>query len=74
VLFLLPHLIPDLGTRPAAVRVAAGLGCLAAVIGLAWLSYRIVELPGRRLAAAPFVNTQRAAPRTGQGENPRRSV
>jgi peptidoglycan/LPS O-acetylase OafA/YrhL len=70
VLFLLPHIIPDLGTRPAAVRAVAALGYLAGVIGLAWLSYRIVEKP----AAALPANTLRAAPGTVQGENTPRSV
>jgi peptidoglycan/LPS O-acetylase OafA/YrhL len=86
VLFLIPRAVPDLGTRTAAVRVAAGLAYLIVVLALAWVSYRIVELPGqalgRRLTArlapwpvsGPHLTTQRAAPRTGRGENARESV
>jgi peptidoglycan/LPS O-acetylase OafA/YrhL len=86
VLFLLPRVVPDLGTRPGEIRVLVGVAYLAAVIGLAWLAYRMVELPGqalgRRLTArleprpapAPVLATQRAAPGTGRGENQRQSV
>jgi len=53
---------------------------------VAWLAYRMVELPGRRPGRrldarleprpvpASFLATQRAAPSTGQGENERESV
>ncbi len=86
VLFLVPRAVPDLGTRTAAVRVAAGLAYLIVVLVLAWLSYRIVELPGQalgrrltarwapRTVAGPYLATQRAAPGTGRGENARESV
>ncbi|MDY7084674.1 MAG: acyltransferase [Actinomycetota bacterium] len=86
VLFLLPHIIPDIGTQPLPVRVITGLTYLATVLTLAWLSYRIVEQPaqrlGRRLTAKidtrerrhPQPSTQRAAPGTGRGENTRESV
>jgi peptidoglycan/LPS O-acetylase OafA/YrhL len=86
VLFLLPRIVPDLGTRTFAVRIAVGLGYLAVVLALAWLSYRMVELPGQALGrrltsrrapqpvAVPAVTTQRAAPGTGRGENARESV
>jgi peptidoglycan/LPS O-acetylase OafA/YrhL len=79
VLFLLPRLLPNLGTQPAIVRILVGLAWLAVVIGLAWLAYRMVELPGqalgRRLAGPrtprpsrrPVVAAQRAAPGTGEG-------
>jgi peptidoglycan/LPS O-acetylase OafA/YrhL len=86
VLFLLPRLVPNLGTRPVEIRALVGLAYLAAVLGLAWLAYRMVELPGqalgRRLTAGrtprpariPEFAAQRAAPGTGQGENERQSV
>jgi peptidoglycan/LPS O-acetylase OafA/YrhL len=84
VLSLLPRIIPDLPSHRPAVRVAAGLAYLTVVLALAWLSYRLVEVPGqalgRRLAArlaprpALIVATQRAAPGTGRGENERESV
>jgi peptidoglycan/LPS O-acetylase OafA/YrhL len=86
VLFLIPRAVPQLGTQPAVVRVTAGLAYLVVVLALAWLSYRMVELPGqalgRRLTArptpppadGPHLATQRAAPRTGRGENTRESV
>jgi peptidoglycan/LPS O-acetylase OafA/YrhL len=86
VLVALPHVVPDVGTRGAAFRVAVGVGYLIVALGIAWLAYRMVERPGqrlgRRLAArleprgvpvAPIA-TQRAAPSTGQGENERESV
>ncbi|MGX6603763.1 acyltransferase family protein [Micromonosporaceae bacterium Da 78-11] len=49
VLLLLLQVVPDLGTRPGEVRVAVGLGYLAVALGVAWLSYRLVELPGQAL-------------------------
>ena len=49
VLFLLPRIVPDLGTRPIGVRVSVGLAWLAVVLALAWLAYRMVELPGQAL-------------------------
>ncbi|MBL7259039.1 acyltransferase family protein [Paractinoplanes lichenicola] len=86
VLFLLPRIVPDLGTQPLPVRVITGLAYLASVLGLAWLSYRIVERPAQRLGRRlldkidtrhpppPIPATQRAAPGTGRGENARESV
>ena len=86
LLFLIPHVVPELGTQPVPVRLAVALGYLAAALTLAWISYRIVELPGQRLgrhltrkidttpARRPIPATQRAAPRTGRGENARESV
>ena len=86
LLFMIARLVPDLGTQSAPVRVAVGLGYLAAALLLAWLSYRIVELPGQELGrrltakidprpvARPIPTTQRAAPATGRGENARESV
>ncbi len=86
VLFLLPHVVPDLGTQPLAVRVATGLTYLVVCLGLAWISYRIVEQPGQALgrrlhrkidisrSPAPVTATQRAAPGTGRDENAPRSV
>ncbi|MBU2664463.1 acyltransferase [Actinoplanes bogorensis] len=86
VLFLLPRLVPDLGTQPFLIRLMTGLAYLLTVIGLAALAYRIVELPGLRLGRwvtrkidsdhPPRTGpaTERAAPRTGRGENARQSV
>ena len=82
VLFLVPRVVPQLATQPAVVRLAVGAAYLAVAIGLARLSYRMVELPGqalgRRLVARPALParlaTQRAASRTGRGENVGRSV
>jgi peptidoglycan/LPS O-acetylase OafA/YrhL len=86
VLFLLPHLVPDLGTRALAVRLATGLTYVAVCLGLAGLSYRMVEQPGQALgrrlsrkidsnrSPAPVTATQRAAPGTGRDENAPRSV
>jgi peptidoglycan/LPS O-acetylase OafA/YrhL len=86
VLSLLPLVVPDLGTRGWLFRVAVGVGYLAVALVTAWLAYRMVELPGRRLgrrlaarleprpAPALPLATQRAAPSTGQGENERQSV
>jgi peptidoglycan/LPS O-acetylase OafA/YrhL len=84
VLFLIPRIIPDLPSHPPVVRAAAGLVYFAVVLGLAALSYRLIELPGqalgRRLTACltprpPLIlATQRAVPGTGQGQNERESV
>jgi peptidoglycan/LPS O-acetylase OafA/YrhL len=82
VLLFLPRIVPDLGTHPAAVRFAVGFGYVVVVLGIAWLSYRVVEIPGqrlgRRLTSGPIraarLATQRAAPGTGRGENARQSV
>ena len=86
VLFLIPRAVPDLGTRTPLVRAATGLAYLIVVLGLAWASYRMVELPGQALgrrlvarlshrpATGPHLATQRAAPGTGRGENARESV
>ena len=61
VLFQIPRIVPDLATRTPAVRLATALTYLAVVLALAWLSYRLIELPGQalgrrltaRLAPAP---------------------
>ena len=82
ILLFLPRIIPNLETQPFPVRLAAGLGYLAVALGVAWLSYRIVEQPGqdlgRRLTARPVLSTrlatQRAAAGTSRGENARQSV
>jgi peptidoglycan/LPS O-acetylase OafA/YrhL len=86
VLFLIPRAVPDIGTQTPAIRAAAALAYLIAVLGLAGASYRIVELPGQALgrrlitgraprpAPGPHLATQRAAPGTGRGENARESV
>jgi peptidoglycan/LPS O-acetylase OafA/YrhL len=82
VLYLVPSVIPDLGTWALPSRAAAGLAYLAVALGVAWLAYRIVELPGQRLGRKltarldppPVLTTQRAAPGAGRGENARQSV
>jgi peptidoglycan/LPS O-acetylase OafA/YrhL len=84
VLFVVIRIIPDLPAHSPAVRTTAGLTYLAVVLGLAWLSYRLVEMPGqalgRRLTARPAPRpprpptTQRAVAGTGRGENERESV
>ncbi|WP_127503485.1 acyltransferase family protein [Actinoplanes solisilvae] len=86
VLFLLPHIVPALGTQPVAIRVLTGISYLIAVLALAGLSYRIVEQPGvnlgRRLtrkidisvAGDPPPTTESAAAGTGRGENRRERV
>ncbi|MEV4344679.1 acyltransferase [Actinoplanes sp. NPDC049596] len=51
LLFLIVRLIPDLGTGPAPTRALAGVTYLCGAIGLAWISYRMVELPARALAS-----------------------
>ena len=74
--------IPELGTRPPAQRVVAGLTYLAAALGLAWLSYRMVELRGQALGRAiagrtappPIPATLSTFPGTRRGENRRESV
>jgi peptidoglycan/LPS O-acetylase OafA/YrhL len=86
LLFLLSRLVPDIGTRAGVIRVAAGLAYVIVALGVAWLAYRMVELPGQALGrkltarlsprgvpAVPLA-TQRAATATGQGENARQSV
>jgi len=82
LLLVLTRLVPDLGTRPPLIRLLIGLLYLTVALTVAWLSYRMVELPGqalgRRLTAGPLpaarVATQRAASGTGRGENARQSV
>jgi peptidoglycan/LPS O-acetylase OafA/YrhL len=86
VLFLIPRVLPHLGTQPVAIRAGAGLAYLVVVLGLVSLAYQMVELPGQRLGrrltagreprpdpVAPLT-TQRVLPRTGRGENERQSV
>lgn len=86
VLFLLPHIVPSVGTQTLPIRVLTGLSYLAVVLALAALSYRMVEQPGvtlghhlaRKIEKSsppdPRPATQRAAPGTGRGENRRESV
>ncbi|GAA0502038.1 hypothetical protein Ade02nite_37910 [Paractinoplanes deccanensis] len=49
VLFQLPRLIPGLASQPLTLRLATGAGYLTAALVLAWISYRLVELPGQAL-------------------------
>ncbi|MFF5083903.1 acyltransferase family protein [Actinoplanes sp. NPDC000266] len=82
LLFLMLRLVPELGTQPVPVRLLAGITYLTSAIGLAWLSYRMVELPAQALArkisgggsGRPITATERALPGTGRGENQRQSV
>ncbi|MCY1139503.1 acyltransferase [Actinoplanes sp. Pm04-4] len=82
VLFMIPRLVPDLGTQGLPTRVAAGVAYVIIVLTLAAIGYRIVEQPGqalgRRLAAridaSHLPHTQSAAPRTTRGDNARESV
>jgi len=86
VLVALPHVVPDVGTHGVVFRAGVGVGYLVVALGTAWLAYRMVELPGQRLGRRLAARleprgvpgrspaTQRAAPRTGQGENERQSV
>jgi peptidoglycan/LPS O-acetylase OafA/YrhL len=80
VLVVVGRFVPGLADRPVGVRIAVGAASLALVLAVAWASYRLVELPGqalgRRLAATrgAMIATQRAAPRTGQGQNRSGSV
>ncbi|MEU8818919.1 acyltransferase [Actinoplanes sp. NPDC048796] len=82
LLFLTLRIVPELGTQPVLVRLLAGVTYLIGAIGLAWLSYRMVELPAQRLVrkiagpgpARPITATERALPGTARGENERQSV
>ncbi|XVV08936.1 acyltransferase family protein [Actinoplanes sp. CA-131856] len=82
LLFLTLRIVPDLGTQPWPVRLLAGVTYLTGAIGLAWLSYRMVEHPAQALARKitsggserPITATQRALAGTGRGENQRQSV
>jgi peptidoglycan/LPS O-acetylase OafA/YrhL len=80
VLGQVTRLIPDLGARPAPVRLAAGVAFLLLAVGCATLSHRWVELPaqalGRRILAARTITvaTQRAVPPTARGDNADGSV
>jgi peptidoglycan/LPS O-acetylase OafA/YrhL len=77
VLMLLGRLVPGLAERPLPVRLAVGVVFLALALGVAWVSYRMVEMPARRLGRRIDTRlgaTQRAATRTRRGENVRPSV
>ena len=70
VLLLVMRAVPGFATLPGPLRVALGTGYLVVALGVAWISYRVVELPaaalGRHLgsprrqspltSAAPTVN------------------
>jgi len=60
VLVLITRIVPDLASQAPATRLAAGLAYLAAALTVAWLSYRMVELPGQSLGRRL---TARLAPR-----------
>jgi peptidoglycan/LPS O-acetylase OafA/YrhL len=72
VLMLLGRLVPGLAYRPIEVRLAVGVAFLALALSVAWASYRLVEVPGQRFGR--WVATQRAAARTGRGDNVGASV
>jgi peptidoglycan/LPS O-acetylase OafA/YrhL len=77
VLILLVRLVPGLADRPVGVRIAVGGAFVALALSVAWAGYRLVELPGQRAGralAARFAATERAAARTGRGENVGASV
>nr|WP_221379371.1 acyltransferase [Actinoplanes polyasparticus] len=82
VLFMIPRVVPDLGTQALPIRAASGVAYVIVMLLLAAISYRMVEQPGqalgRRLISkidpALCAPTQRAAPRTGRGDNTRESV
>jgi peptidoglycan/LPS O-acetylase OafA/YrhL len=86
VLFLLPRVVPALGTQTVPIRVLTGLSYLAVVLALAALSYRMVEQPGVTLGhrltrkielSAPDRSgpaTESAVAGTGRGENRPESV
>ena len=77
VLMLLGRLVPGVAERPLPVRLAVGVVFLALALGMAWVSYRMVEMPARRLGRRIDTRrgaTQRAAARTRRGENVRTSV
>ncbi|MCA2219455.1 acyltransferase family protein [Jidongwangia harbinensis] len=71
--------VPGLADRPAAVRIAVAAAVLVVALGVAGLSYRVVERPaqalGRRVQRRfepgdrPRIATQRAATRTGGRQN-----
>jgi peptidoglycan/LPS O-acetylase OafA/YrhL len=76
VLTVFARIVPNLDDRPIEIRLGVGALFLAAALGVAWLSFRAVELPaqslGRRIDR--ILGTQRAVARTGRGENRTRSV
>ncbi|WP_250003929.1 acyltransferase [Actinoplanes sp. M2I2] len=86
VLFLMPRLVPEIGTATLPIRVAAGLTYVILVLALAGLSYRMVEQPGQALGRHLLraidthpprhrqTTTERAASGTRRGENSRESV
>ena len=80
VLGQVTRLVPHLADRPAPVRLAVAAVYLVFALGVAALSQRWVERPGQALgrrilhAWARPIATQRAATRTGRGENVRGGV
>jgi peptidoglycan/LPS O-acetylase OafA/YrhL len=67
VLLVVVRLVPGLAGRPAGVRAAAGVAVLALALAVAWAMHRAIEQPGQRLGR--WIATDRAAARTGRGEN-----
>ncbi|GAA2646807.1 acyltransferase family protein [Paractinoplanes durhamensis] len=86
LLFQVVRIVPDIGKSAGVIRVAVGLAYVIVALGVAWVAYRMVEIPGQRLGRkltarldprpipASSIATQRAATATGQGENERQSV
>ncbi|WP_250035391.1 acyltransferase family protein [Paractinoplanes maris] len=69
VLFMIPRVVPELGTRPLPIRVATGLTYVAIVLILAALSYRMVERPGQALGRSllhPIGKPRSSPPRVPQ--------
>lgn len=76
VLKLGARIVPDLDGRPIEIRLVVGTLMVAVSIGVAWLSFRAVELPAQSLGRRidKILGTQRAVAGTGRGENRTRSV
>jgi peptidoglycan/LPS O-acetylase OafA/YrhL len=83
VLMALGRLVPHLAGRAIGVRLLAGGAFLVTALTVAELCYRFVERPAQRLGQrlghpigreAPPRSTERAAPRTGGGQNGTGSV
>jgi peptidoglycan/LPS O-acetylase OafA/YrhL len=67
VLLVVGRLLPGLAYRAVGVRLAAGVAVLALALAVAWAAYRTIERPGQRVGR--WIATERAAARTGRGEN-----
>jgi peptidoglycan/LPS O-acetylase OafA/YrhL len=70
-LMLLGRLLPGLAGRGVGERLAAGLAFLVVALMAAWVTYRTVEVPGRRIGrqVCHRLATQRGVAGAGRGEN-----